>query len=131
MAQQGSAILEKNAEEYWLSGDAKLQQNQSEQAIADYTQAIELDPNNAGVYFNRGVANETLNQYGEAIKDYTQAIGIDPSNAVAYFNRGVAKENLNQFEEAIITYCLTQIIWKWFVQANLTPLKGRQQKTLK
>jgi tetratricopeptide (TPR) repeat protein len=43
-----------------------------EKAIADYTQAIRLDPNNAVAYNNRG--------YDRAIADYEAVLLINPNN---------------------------------------------------
>jgi tetratricopeptide (TPR) repeat protein len=59
-----------------------------DQAIADETQALALNPNDANGYNNRGNAYDDKGLYDQAIADYTRAIGIEPDNAFAYFNRG-------------------------------------------
>ena len=59
-------------------------------AIADYTKAIELDPNNANAYYNRGLSKLNLKNYYGAIADNTKAIELDPNNADAYFNRAIS-----------------------------------------
>ena len=41
-------------------------------AIADYTKAIEIDPNYADAYNNRGIAKDELKDYKGAIADYTK-----------------------------------------------------------
>jgi len=64
-----------------------------EDAIADYTRAIRIDPDYANAYGNRGVAYNELGNYKDAIDDYTKAIRIDPDYASAYKNRGISKEN--------------------------------------
>jgi tetratricopeptide (TPR) repeat protein len=58
-------------------------------AIADYSQAISLDPNLAGAYKVRGVAYINIGDYDRAIADCNQAIRLDPNNAAAYINRGI------------------------------------------
>ena len=57
-------------------------------AIADYTKAIELNPNYANAYYNRGISKHNLKDYNGAISDYNKAIEIDPNYANAYYNRG-------------------------------------------
>ena len=75
-----------------------------EDAIAEYTQAIALDPKYAAAYNNRGAANNNLGKYAEAIADYDQAIALDPKYAVAYNNRGAAYDDLGKYAEAIADY---------------------------
>ena len=46
--------------------------------MADYTEAIQLDPEFAWAYTNRGQAWTEKNEFDKAINDYTDAIRIDP-----------------------------------------------------
>lgn len=48
------------------------------QAIDLYTQAIELNGNNAVYWANRAFAHTKLEEYGSAIQDASKAIEIDP-----------------------------------------------------
>ncbi len=59
-------------------------------ALADYNEAIRLDPNEASVYNSRGVAWRAKQEYDKAIADYSEAIRLDPTYALAYCNRGFA-----------------------------------------
>ena len=61
-----------------------------DKAIADYDQAIRLDPKYAAAYHNRGLAWYAKKEYDKAIADYDEAIRLDPKYAVAYDNRGDA-----------------------------------------
>ena len=61
-----------------------------DKAIADYTEAIRLDPKYARAYNNRGDAWYGKKEYDKAIADYTEAIRLDPEIAEAYNNRGNA-----------------------------------------
>ena len=74
------------------------------EAIADYTQAIALDPKYAVTYNNRGATYSDLGQYVKAIDDCTQAISLDPEMALAYNNRGAAYGNLGQYVKAIADF---------------------------
>lgn len=57
------------------------------QAIDLYTQAIELNGENAVYWANRALAHTKLEEYGSAIQDATKAIEIDPkySKARSFF----------------------------------------------
>ena len=76
-------------------------QGNYEMAIADFTQAIKLDPNNAAAYCNRGVVYD---DYDRAIADFNHAIKLDPNYATAYYNRGVAYYNVGDYDGAIAEF---------------------------
>ena len=57
-------------------------------AIADFTKAIELKPNNDSAYTNRGSAHYEKAEFDRAIADFTKAIEINPRSALAYCNLG-------------------------------------------
>ncbi|MDA0889486.1 MAG: tetratricopeptide repeat protein [Bacteroidetes bacterium] len=88
------------AEEYFNSGYDKDDLKDYSGAIADYTKAIELDPNFAYAYYNRGNSKKNLKDYSGAIADYTKAIELNPNYAYAYVNRGISKEDLGDLNGA-------------------------------
>ncbi len=92
------------AEEYVDSGNAKSDLKDYRGAIADYTKAIEINPNFADAYYNRGLAKADLKDYRGAIADYTKAIEIDPNDAKAYVNRGNAKFELGDKDGACLDW---------------------------
>ncbi|MDH3582561.1 MAG: tetratricopeptide repeat protein, partial [Hyphomicrobiales bacterium] len=62
-------------------------------AIADYSRAIEIDPDYAAAYKNRGIvyqhrgiADRRSRQLDLAIADYKKVIEIDPEDALAFNN---------------------------------------------
>ena len=59
-------------------------------AIADYTEALRLNPRDEALYYNRGNAHYCKAEYDRAIADYTEAVRLDPRNAWAFGNRGKA-----------------------------------------
>jgi len=73
-----------------------------DQAIADYTKTIEIDPKYA--YYYRGNAYRDKGQYDQAIADYTKTIEIDPKYAYAYVDRGRAYREKGQYDLAIADY---------------------------
>ena len=59
------------------------------EAIAEYDEAIRLDPKLAEGYNNRGSAYHVLGQLQRAVVDFDEAIRLDPKYAGAYNNREV------------------------------------------
>ena len=57
-------------------------------AIADFTKALELDPDLVAAYNFRGKAYSDQRKFDEAIADFTKAIELDAEYAIAYYNRG-------------------------------------------
>ncbi|MCA9890716.1 MAG: tetratricopeptide repeat protein, partial [Anaerolineae bacterium] len=97
-------LYPENALGYASRGLAYYHLGEYEAAIADYTQAILLEPQYVEAHNNRGNAYSELQQYEEAIADFTQAIAIDPQYPDAYNNRGNAYSKLQQYEEAIADF---------------------------
>ena len=60
-------------------------------AIADYTQAIVIDPKNSDAFYNRGIVYSKRDQHQDAIRDFSKAISINPEDADSYMNRGIEK----------------------------------------
>ena len=59
-------------------------------AVQLYTEAINLNPNNAAAYTWRGNAFGSLKNYQGAISDLSRAIQLDNQNATAYVGLGIA-----------------------------------------
>lgn len=75
-----------------------------EAAMADYSQATEMDPDNVLVYSNRGNIYYTLQKYEAAMADYDRAINLDSHYAPAYYNRGLTYKVLERYEDAIVDF---------------------------
>lgn len=61
-------------------------------AIADFSAAIVIDPDNPLPYKHRGYARHDLKDYDGAIADYSKAIELDPKAGDTYRNRALAKK---------------------------------------
>jgi tetratricopeptide (TPR) repeat protein len=75
-----------------------------EQAIVDYTKAIELDPEYAEAYVNRSTAHLLMSNYGQAVTDCNYALELAPDFVAAYTNRGIARTGLRDYEQALADY---------------------------
>jgi tetratricopeptide (TPR) repeat protein len=73
-----------------------------DQAIADYTKALEINPSYAGGYHNRGVAYGRKGQYDKALADFTKSIALNPRYAGAYYSRGNVYGKLGKHDDQAI-----------------------------
>jgi tetratricopeptide (TPR) repeat protein len=87
-----------------VHGVAYVHRFQSKEAIADYTQAIRLDPRYAGAYLSLGDLYYEGFLYAKAIDAYGEAIRIDSNFASAYLGRGNAYSESGSFDKAILDY---------------------------
>lgn len=74
---------------------------QYNQAIAQYTIAIRLDPEFVLPYYNRGLARRDKGDWDQAIDDFTEAIRVDPKYSVAYSNRASVYNQQGNWGQAI------------------------------
>jgi tetratricopeptide (TPR) repeat protein len=75
-----------------------------EQAIANFNEALKLDPNYALAYAGRGNGYWRFGRYQEALQDYDRAITLDPKLAWAYAGRGETYRLLKEYRQAIQDY---------------------------
>ena len=75
-----------------------------EQAIASFSEAIQLDPRLTEAYYNRGRAYTETGELGKAIADFDEAIGINPKDADAHYGRGVAYFEMGEDGKAIVDF---------------------------
>ncbi|OUL23694.1 tetratricopeptide repeat protein [Nostoc sp. 106C] len=85
-------------------GDKSFEQGESDTAIINYNQALQLNPHNAEVYYKRGMVRYHLGDYEGAIADYTQVIQINLNHTKAYNQRGLARYQLGDYQAAIEDY---------------------------
>ncbi|NJL43622.1 MAG: tetratricopeptide repeat protein, partial [Pseudanabaena sp. SU_2_4] len=89
----------------WVAqGASKYEADDYKGAIADFTQAIELDNLHVEAYLQRGQAYTNLGKYQQAIDDYSKAIELRPNSAKAYNYRGNAYRELGECKIAIADY---------------------------
>ena len=71
---------------YKNRGEVYFYQGENDLAIADYTMALELNPDDAEVYNKRG--NAYGKEYELAFRDYEKALELNPHDAETYNNLG-------------------------------------------
>jgi tetratricopeptide (TPR) repeat protein len=85
-------------------GNARLARGDRDGAIADYTEAVTINPRLASVYANRAVARHYQGDLKAAIADCNRAIELAPEIAVTYNTRGMARRATGDLDGAIADY---------------------------
>lgn len=114
MISLGEHILEISANEhqlysrlsvaYEMRGQNYHQTGNYDQAIVDYTYAIEYIPQQAEYYMKRGLSYYLKEDYDHAITDYTRAIELAPQQVQYFHLRAVTYEKKGNREQAIKDY---------------------------
>jgi tetratricopeptide (TPR) repeat protein len=76
-------------------------QGRTQDSIAAYSRAIDLEPGLAQAYVNRGSIFYRTGLYQRAIQDLGQAITLEPNHPDARLNRGAVNLALGQYEKAV------------------------------
>ncbi|MGQ9870569.1 tetratricopeptide repeat protein [Leptodesmis sp.] len=89
------------ADRFFQSGTQQAKQGRNSQAIADLTQAIQLNPNDPNLYLNRGVTHYQEGNLTAALEDYNKALNLNPNFAEALSNRSQVYVAQQRYDEAI------------------------------
>jgi tetratricopeptide (TPR) repeat protein len=107
----GNPTVASTADEFFIAGFNKLVdpgkdfQAGRREAVAQFNQAVALNPRYTTAYFMRAIAKNLLNDPQGALADYTQAISLNPELASAYYNRGNLRDKkLNDPKGALADY---------------------------
>lgn len=71
------------------------------EAMADYTEAIRIDPSEPSYFFNRGLVHQQLGNDDHAFRDFSTAVQLHPDYTNAYFERGLILLGKREFDRAI------------------------------
>lgn len=130
---------------YFLRAEVNNNLGNLDEAIQDYTQAIQLKPDDHGVYYNRGKifqvlgrkyanegnVDEAYNLNRTALEDYNIAIRLNPEKNSFYFRRGIVQHKLaislvsqenqdaasNYFQEALEDYSEVIRRFPWHISS--------------
>jgi len=75
-----------------------------EEAVADFTRALQLSPDETYIYADRAWSYFELANYQAAIRDFTAFLEYDPSSLETYHGKGDAQVNIGDFEGAVETF---------------------------
>jgi len=118
-------------------GDLKISIGDTEAGIADFNQALLINPQYFEAYYNRGNAWQRKDSLSRAILDYNRSIEINPLFYLAFNNRGYAYCAAGKLEKAIESFGQAIELNKkndepkafsYFGRGNAYLIKGNYQK---
>ncbi|MGB0432687.1 MAG: tetratricopeptide repeat protein, partial [Bacteroidia bacterium] len=100
------AIAIKPNSSYYLAtrGVLKMETNQLQSAIYDFSKSLNIDSSDAIVFYNRGLCHRRMLHIDSAIADYKSCIRRDSNYAHALLNMGYAYMYKHDYEKAINLY---------------------------
>ena len=126
LLEAGETDEDDRARAFAARGNAYYRLHKFEAAIADFGEAIGLDPDKPANWFNQGLAYYGAGRYREAIRDFTEAIEINPdagrvwlSRAFAHLQAGDARRAVADFDQAILFNPRMASAWNGRGQAQM------------
>ncbi|MGY3618490.1 tetratricopeptide repeat protein [Bradyrhizobium sp. USDA 10063] len=89
-----------DAKQHATRGQEFARSFKTEQALAEFEQALALDPYNTQALYGRGLIYQGQNQHQQAIEDFTAASGLAPQRAEPLLARASSYLALNKAKEA-------------------------------
>lgn len=83
------------------AGKAFMENGKYEDAVAQFTSAIQLNPTDISGYIARGGAYENLDKFQESYDDYEKARVFDPKNVDVLFLLGRVCNKMGKYEESL------------------------------
>ena len=90
-----------NGKKFYKAGNEFVESMKYEDAVAQFTSAIGIEPSNEKYYYARGKAYESLRKYDEAKADFEKAIVFDPKDVDAFLGLGTVLNATGNYSEAL------------------------------
>jgi tetratricopeptide (TPR) repeat protein len=89
------------ADELVFEGALNCTNGNLDNALADFSKAVELDPTNADAIFDRASIYRVKGEFEKSITDLNEYILLNPTNDYAFKTRASDFDRLGKFDEAI------------------------------
>ena len=90
----------KDAETLFKIGYALMKQDRDDEAIEQYKEALELDPNNTYIHQAMASLYRKMHEYASARNHLNASLEIDDKNPITYYNYGNLLVDMQHFDEA-------------------------------
>lgn len=85
-------------------GTKALEAGRAAEAVAAFSEAIQINPKSAEAYVGRGRALVQLGEFARAMRDLNKAIELEPANARWWWRRGEARLQADDEDEALADF---------------------------
>lgn len=89
---------------YYMRGNSLFEQGKVDEAVKNFTAALEINPFLEDAFNNRGFGHLALDRPEKALADFSTAIELDPSQATPWNNRGTVLFGMGKEKEALRDY---------------------------
>jgi tetratricopeptide (TPR) repeat protein len=97
----GSQTVKQGGSRHQQQALAAAKKGNYDEAITEFTRALESDPKDAEAYNNRGSMYTFKRRYDQALADFDKALELHPRYAKAYYNRALAYYYQGNYDRAI------------------------------
>ena len=105
-----SVSSDAKAEAFRIRGRGYRNRGRYEEALADFTHALELNPDINRAIGGRAETYRLMGRYEEALADFTLALELDPDDAWAMSGQGLTYRAMGRYEEALAAFtCALEI----------------------
>ena len=96
-----NSIREASVQEMFNGAHALQLEGQGQEALARYTEILEIDPNHVQTHVNLVAVYGQLGDYERSGFHFEQSVGMDASISEAHYNHGVSRHFAGEFEAAV------------------------------
>lgn len=103
--------LHQEAEAHNTRGSELYEQDEYDEAIREFSEAVSLIPTNAIYHMNLAVALSEIGEYERAVREFQEALRLDPGNTSVYLQLGYTYQEMEKPRQAV--EC-----WKKVIEIN-------------
>ena len=118
----------KQAEAYNLQGETSLSRKQYDNAIKDFSRAININPKFVDALINRGGTYADLGRFNDALGDFNDALKYEKKDAGLYNKRGEIFLENNLYDQAIKDFSSAIVLNPMFSDAFLNRGRAYSEK---
>jgi tetratricopeptide (TPR) repeat protein len=96
-----TAAAGQNGKKYFKAGQEFVENLKYDDAVAQYTSALGVEPSNSNYYIARAGVYEKMMKYDLAKADYEKSLVFEPKNADAMVNLGAVLNKMANYDEAL------------------------------